>query len=850
MKLKKLMALLLSLTVALIPAMGLTAMAADGQVHYVEHTFDGPYYTGGIMPGVQDVSLQADDAVEAAAATLREAMRKRQTTVEVTVPGHGTSESQTMFNDLLNMAMAHTGVPDEGDYIRTIYAGADGKTSSTSSRLNITYNIKYRTTAEQEKEVDAAVDALLAQLNVDGMDDFHKVWTIYNWMCDNIVYDYEHLEDKSYQLMYSPYAALINRTAVCQGYAGLLYRLLLEVGVDCRYVSGLGNGGDHGWNIVELDGKYYNLDSTWDSSGWEYKYFLKSNENFTGHVRGSEYETAEFNAAYPMDTADYKVPAPEVPVTGVKLDKTKLTLSAGQTAELKATVLPQNASNQSIVWHINSDESSVAKVRNGVVTALSPGEVTVYAISRENSDNADVCHITVTEAAAPVESVTLDRTELSLTTGDTELLTATVLPDDAGNKNVVWTSDDEDVATVKNGLVTAMGPGETVVRAASEENAGIFAQCTVKVAAPAVHVYDITLDSNELTLTAGDTAELTATVLPENADNKNVVWSSDNEDVAVVDNGTVTAVSAGQANITAASQENPDISAVCAVTVEEPEYVPVEGISLESEKIVMKVGEKAAINATVLPENATNKKLYWASADEDVATVEDGVVTALSEGIAVIIVYPDDNGDIIEGCSVIVTNGEYVPAESISFGRDELVLNVGDQFTVDPIVMPEDATYGDVLFWGSYNSNVVTVEDGVVTALREGQAGIYVYCVEDPNVIAICNVIVKSGTDVPVPEEPKDYTVLSLKGDVPQSGTFYAEVEMVKNSDRAEKDTLIIAVYKDGALVDMTYMKAQFLQGQTVTFGGRLTAMEGCTLKAFVWDSLDGMQSLSNTLEK
>ena len=108
---------------------------------------------------------------------------------------------------------------------------------------------------------------------------------------------------------------------------------------------------------------------------------------------------------------------------------------------------------------------------------------------------------------------------------------------------------------------------------------------------------------------------------------------------------------------------------------------------------------------------------------------------------------------------------------------------------------------------------------------------------------------VPSGGAVPAPQ--RDYTVDSIDvSDAPSAaGTFYAETTVTKNTDRAAKDMIVIAAYKDGALVDMTYMKAAFVQGQTVTFGGRLTADENCTIKAFVWDSLEGMQSLSNSLE-
>jgi transglutaminase/protease-like cytokinesis protein 3 len=102
-----------------------------------------------------------------------------------------------------------------------------------------------------ERTVDQRVDSLLNQLNLYNKTDYEKVRGIYDYICNNVVYDYENLEDDTYQLKYTAYAALVNGTAVCQGYALLFYRLALEAGLDARYVTGTANGDNHGWNIVE-----------------------------------------------------------------------------------------------------------------------------------------------------------------------------------------------------------------------------------------------------------------------------------------------------------------------------------------------------------------------------------------------------------------------------------------------------------------------------------------------------------------------------------------------------------------------------------------------------------------------
>lgn len=118
----------------------------------------------------------------------------------------------------------------------------------------------------------------------------------------NIQYDYS-LQN------YSAYNAIVQKSVVCQGFSSLTYKMLKELGVGVRYISGMGNGGRHAWNIVRIGGKWYNIDNTWDEnlssySNLSYEYFLKSNNDFGGHIRDSEYD-GSFNQKYPMASASY-----------------------------------------------------------------------------------------------------------------------------------------------------------------------------------------------------------------------------------------------------------------------------------------------------------------------------------------------------------------------------------------------------------------------------------------------------------------------------------------------------------------------------------------------------------------
>lgn len=243
-----------------------------------------------------------------AASVLRPQLTQRQTVS--TVYFRATEISDAYVNSLVHAisdaAMAHTGNPVEGDYLLWQYSGWNIESipyyqSNGYYYLTIPYTVTYFTTLAQEQQMDAAVDSLLNSLNLYNETDYVKVKGIYDYICANITYDHT----STGKMKHSAYAALINKTAVCQGYATLFYRLSLELGVDNRLVSGTGNGGAHGWNIVRLNGLYYNLDSTWDAGLTTYNYFLRCPQNFTDHIRDSEYDTSAFHSAYPMSTQDH-----------------------------------------------------------------------------------------------------------------------------------------------------------------------------------------------------------------------------------------------------------------------------------------------------------------------------------------------------------------------------------------------------------------------------------------------------------------------------------------------------------------------------------------------------------------
>lgn len=250
----------------------------------------------------------------------------------VDVNKYETHEQLSAFLDrVLELAYAHTGVPDEGDYLR-FHVGGLGLSTSRSDepvdgvyKYSFYFEFKMMTDRSEEEEVTAAVAAELAELDLDGLSDYEKAAAIYGFICDTVVYDNESYQEylerypldetwMNYTQEFTAYGALQGK-AVCQGIAQLLYRMLLEEGIDCRVIAGRSysykTGDDHAWNIVKIGDVYYNLDATWDlgEPGIDYyDYFLLTNAAFEGngreHLRNTDYTGDAFTTAYPMGSGE------------------------------------------------------------------------------------------------------------------------------------------------------------------------------------------------------------------------------------------------------------------------------------------------------------------------------------------------------------------------------------------------------------------------------------------------------------------------------------------------------------------------------------------------------------------
>ena len=305
-----------------------------------------------------------------AVALLREQMTRRVNNIVVKVKTTNNNANE-VFNGIFDRALEHTGQPTEGDYLAWQYGGAgvgsgyDYDWDGQFCYYTLPYQITYYTTAAQEAELDVAIANLLSQWNAAGKSDYEKVSMINDYITGTVYYDNDNLGNPEYKLQYTAYAAMINKTSVCQGYANLFYRLALSLDVDCRIVVGWGysgsSWGNHAWNLVEIDGTYYYSDPTWDASwaqaGWPYAWFLLGSENM-GNDHEADPEYAAFLANYNISKTDYKSgePSPEPdpdpdPTCGISQDEVYAAIIALKNDYPEG--MPWNNSN-SYRWNINN----------------------------------------------------------------------------------------------------------------------------------------------------------------------------------------------------------------------------------------------------------------------------------------------------------------------------------------------------------------------------------------------------------------------------------------------------------------------------------------------------------------
>ena len=395
-----------------------------------------------------------------------------------------------------------------------------------------------------------------------------------------------------------------------------------------------------------------------------------------------------------------RIPAAKVTLN---LENKNIEMEKGSSLVLAAVLEPADTTD-GLTW-ATSDSNIVTVGTDGKITAVNAGTATITA---KAGDISVECKVTV---GISISTLELSETDLSLKKGENKTLTATVNPPDTTeDKTVTWTSSDSKVAAVdKDGKITAVEGGTAIITAQAEKHT---AQCTVTVTVP---VSGISFEKDDITLNRGTSQTLKPVIAPKNATDQSLDWVSSDETVASVTmDGKVTAVGAGQAIITAKTNDG-GFTAHCKVTV----VVSISKVQLDKDAVTLKKGESTSLTATVFPADTTeDKTVTWTSSDETVATVgKDGSITAVEGGTAVITATAGTKKESAQ-CKVTVI----VPTTGISLDHDTLTLAKGTESSLKAIFQPADATDTGIT-WISDNPDIVSVDDaGTLKALKTGTA--------------------------------------------------------------------------------------------------------------------------------
>lgn len=337
-------------------------------------------------------------------------------------------------------------------------------------------------------------------------------------------------------------------------------------------------------------------------------FVMEIEQSFSGSMTIDNTTTKEFNFFIYLIEGQAVTPT----VNSVTVSPTSATLDINDTQQLTATVNATPASADKTVTWSTSDANVATVSTDGLVTAVAQGTATITATSNLDNTKSATCAITVNPPAAPipVTAISLDATA-TVGIGENKTLTITYTPSDANTgKAVNWSSSDTNIATVDNsGKVTGVAAGTVAITATSTTDASITASCNVTV--QAIAVTGVSLNKVTTTLQVGAKETLTVTITPSNASNKNITWESSMPSVATVNNGLITAVSAGSANITVTTQDG-NYQASCAVTVSAAPPVPVSGLTLHVPEIYEAREIAGGYGGTLSVVNGREYEVYYA----------------------------------------------------------------------------------------------------------------------------------------------------------------------------------------------------------------------------------------------
>ncbi|MDA9470112.1 hypothetical protein C240_246 [Enterococcus sp. 5H] len=424
------------------------------------------------------------------------------------------------------------------------------------------------------------------------------------------------------------------------------------------------------------------------------KYQIIKNTNFDENGKSNPLELKPFQSRNNINLALSE----EIDVSDIIVEPTELNQVVGDTGTLKVTLIPEDATDQTITYE-SKDSTIITVDENGKWEAKGVGTTEITVKSGNISKTVKVI---VKANEVPVDGLTVEPKELNQVIGDTGKLKVTITPDNATDKTVTFESADPKIITVDaNGNWTALAEGTTEITVKSANGKSDTVKVTVKT--KDVPVDGLIVEPTELNQYVGDTGQLKVTLTPENATDKTVTYDSQNESIITVNSdGKWEAKGVGTTVITVKSG---NISKTVKVTVKAKD-VPLESITVEPKELNQVVGDKGTLKVIYTPSNTTNKEVTFTSVEPAIITVDaNGNWEARKAGTTKILVMA---GTKMEWVEVTVSEKD-IPLESITVEPKTLNQVVGDKGTLKVIYTPSNTTNKEVTFT-SVDPTVITVD--------------------------------------------------------------------------------------------------------------------------------------------
>ena len=442
-------------------------------------------------------------------------------------------------------------------------------------------------------------------------------------------------------------------------------------------------------------------------------------------------------------SASAKVKVEGIKPTGIKLDKSSVTLKYGTTDTIKATVIPNNAANKKVTW-TSSNPNLVTVDNNGNIKAIlnQSGSVTITAKTSDGKHSISInVKVVKVEIKVNVTGIKLDKKTVTLKYGTTDTIKATISPSNATNKNVNWTSSNSNLVTVdSNGNIEAVGNKNGTATITAKTAEGNYS-ASVKVKVTSIKAATINLNKTSVTLQYGKTTKLTSTISPSNTANKKVTWTSSDTSLVTVDSsGNIKAVGNKDGTATITVKTNNGKTAKCTVKVT---AIKVTGVKLDKTSVTLQYGKTTKLTPTITPSNAANKKVTWTSSNTSLVTVDSsGNIKAVGnkDGTATITVKTSDGGYTASSKITV----KKINVSGVKLDKTTVTLTNEKAIKLTATVSPSNAANKKVI-WSSSDTSLVTVDsNGNVKAVgsKNGTATITVKT-SDEGKVATCKVTVK-----------------------------------------------------------------------------------------------------------